>query len=133
MTDRRIHPRTDAIENRAALEWGGEGSDPRGTTPRRDVDTRMGGGDPRGTTPCRIVDISRGGALVEFEPSTCLARRILIRIDSPAITGWASARVARSDGPGLVALAFEDECPTDLYAAACAGIALRPVDPRGSL
>lgn len=104
MSDRRVFPRTVCVENRGTLEWS---------------DNETGG-----ESACRIVDISRGGALVKLDAGGNPAGRLRLRLDTPASTGWSQARATRVPGHGLVAVAFDGECPSDLYVGACMGIAL---------
>lgn len=104
MSDRRIFPRTVCVENQGVLEWSNDAT--------------------AGATACRIVDISRGGALVRFDAEGDPAGLLRLRLETPAATGWSHARAMRHPERGLIALAFDGECPSDLYVGACMGIAL---------
>src|SRR5262245_23559665 len=104
MSDRRVFPRTVCVENRGTLEWSHNAE--------------------AGMSACRIVDISRGGALVQLEEGGEPDGQIRLRLESPAPTGWSLAHATRRPEPGFVAVAFDGECPSDLYIGACMGIAL---------
>jgi PilZ domain len=94
--ERRRTKRIPAGDNRARLEWA-DGPD--------FLDT-----------PARLVDISQGGAGFVAERTPPDGRPVWLRLESPRLTGWVSARVARLDGPTVGGLSFESYCPHDMIA-----------------
>jgi PilZ domain len=97
LTERRRTRRLPACDNLATLEW----SD----------------GPEIVTTPARLIDISQGGARFVAELPPRPGSDVWLRIESPRLTGWVSARVVRLDGPTEGGLTFSGYCPHDLIAS----------------
>ncbi len=94
LSDRRVSPRCDAVQNRSCLAFG----TPNGS---RRIDARL-------------VNISRSGALVVADNPPAAATRVLLRIETPAKTEWVDARVIRVDPNRHIGLRFSHDCPDDV-------------------
>jgi hypothetical protein len=92
-TERRRTGRRPARDNRARLEWA-ERSDFRDTT-------------------ARLTDISQGGASFVADDPPPLGVAVWVRLETPKLTGWISAKVVRLGGSSGGGLAFSGYCPHD--------------------
>ena len=100
--DRRSAPRVVAQANSARVRRRAPGHD--------------------GEFSARVVDISRTGALIACDDTAPSYVPLWLRLSQPASSDWVSGSVTRHVARGLLAVAFHQPCPGDMWWCATTGV-----------